>query len=236
MPRCPQCHLINPSMALACDCGHQFTGPDTSTPTIDRQRRRERFNAWLVDKSIALASAVIALCALVATIQQGYAVRQHQRLSMIPWLGFSFDHNEKGAGLTMDQSGPDSALFRTFEVFVDGVPQPHWNAVAGALGLPGGTRYDFSVPYPRTLFAPGRQAKIFWIAPGPAAEALRQQANRLSIVACYCSLYKECWRVTNTGIHEEVSTCSPFSPFIFGASPLPEPISRAPNPSIQPSP
>jgi hypothetical protein len=137
MPRCPQCHLINPSTALACDCGHQFTDPDTSTPTIDRQRRRERFKTWLVDKSIALASAVIALCALVATIQQGYAVRQHQRLSMIPWLGFSFDHNEKGAEWTMDRSGPGSALFQTFEVFVDGVPQPHWNAVAGALGLPG---------------------------------------------------------------------------------------------------
>src|SRR5262245_14208623 len=33
MLKCPECDLINPSTALTCDCGYQFTSQGWSTPS-----------------------------------------------------------------------------------------------------------------------------------------------------------------------------------------------------------
>jgi hypothetical protein len=107
---------------------------------------------------IALASVTIAIYALVISSFQVHAIRRHQRLSVIPWLGISFYYNEEGAGWVLDRSGTGPALLQTFEVFVDGIPQPHWLAAGYALSLPPPPNLEFTVPRSGTLLTPAIKA------------------------------------------------------------------------------
>ncbi len=203
---------------------------------IGLQTWRAYFAAWPAERWIALSSVVIALCALGTSIHQGYAIRHHQHLSVMPWLGLGFYYNEEGSGWILDRSGAGPALLQTFEVFVDKIAQPHWLAAGAALRLPTPPNFQFSVPRSGTLLMPGAADKIFWIAPGPGAEALQREANRLAIVACYCSLYEQCWRITNREGREEVRTCRPLGPIRFDAPPRPAIVSGTPSTSTRPGP
>jgi hypothetical protein len=170
--------------------------------------------AWSSAQWIALASIVIALVSLWFSMYQGSAIRQHQRMSMRPWLQIDFRHDTSGAGFVLARAGTGPALIRSFEVFVDGKPQSDWSAVRAALGLPDDQSYRFSLPIPGILYMPGSDLPLFWFEPSSASALLIERWVRLDIVVCYCSLYDECWRLVHSH-NDRVQSCTPLSNIQF---------------------
>ncbi len=176
---------------------------------------------WPVDRWIALSAVVISSCALIASIDQAYRIRLHQRLSVRPYIGLSFNHNEEGAGWIMTNQGLGPAFVRWFSVTVDGIRHPHWEGVRAALGLPSPTDFTFVAPSPATVVPPNIPWKIFWAEPGPSAPILVRNYNRLLIEICYCSFYGECELKTSEIDRPVRNSCKagPAPPFTAGPIP-----------------
>jgi hypothetical protein len=122
---------------------------------------------------IALCALVVSFCALTVTIWQGWTIREHQRLTVTPFMNISFYHsNEDGAGWILRAGGVGPAWLRTFEVFVDEKSQPHWGSAGAALGLSGLLDFDYTIPRAGLFYSPGGGGKIFWFKPGLVANAL----------------------------------------------------------------
>lgn len=69
------------------------------------------------------SSMVIAISALVLTVWQAYITRQHNKLSVSPYLT-TWSHTDGGNGhysIEIMNNGIGPALIKAFQVFVDGV-------------------------------------------------------------------------------------------------------------------
>jgi hypothetical protein len=150
----------------------------------------------------AIATAVIALVAVVISIIEARAARQHNRLSVRPHV--SVRHHLGGStgrlGITASNDGLGPALVNACVVEVDGTPMQEgegndngWNAALKALDLyqhkfaievvapngtipAGGTRWLLSAPFPpATAALPDQMKKAF---------------KRLDVRLSYQSMYR----------------------------------------------
>jgi hypothetical protein len=159
------------------------------------------------ETKVSLSSMAIALCALVFSVYQACEQRNFQKLSARPRLIVSFNYNNAGAGITFGNFGIGYAMLKSFEVLVDGKPQPNWEEMCRALGFgPTAPTYDFLVPSTDSVIKPDSSEKIFWIHEGPQAEELKLKIARIQIRSCYCSIYDECRQLlrTDSGKSESV--------------------------------
>ena len=160
-------------------------------------------------------AVLIAVCAVSLTAYQAHVINRTQHLSVLPYVGISFRQDEDGAGWTMTNWGVGPAKIRTFEVLVDGKPQPHWRAVGAALGLPRPARYESTVPSPGSIELPEITSQLFWIGRGPVSETLTRNRERVIVRLCYCSLFDDCWVVTDREGEPKRGSCeaAPAVPF-----------------------
>lgn len=141
--------------------------------------------SW-VDKS-ALAVAVLALLLTVCELRRS---RLHDMMSVRPHVTLSLKWNRGDAAqVVLSNNGLGPATIRTLEVLVDGKHQSNWVDVTRALHLPGPGVYAGGVDVLRA----GDDSRLYEIAPGPAADALVENWQRVEINWCYCSFYDECW-------------------------------------------
>jgi hypothetical protein len=165
------------------------------------------FMQWTTEKISSVVAMVLATTALAYSLYNGSELARrlqeqderfdrHLRLSVQPNMAFAFYYNKEGTGWTLHNSGAGPAILKWFAVTVDGKLQPDWDAFRAALGLPDHVRYEFSVPYADLVVPPVTdkiQGRIFWIPPGPEADALKHLNRRVGMQVCYCSYYSECW-------------------------------------------
>jgi hypothetical protein len=155
------------------------------------------------DRSIALASAAIALMALVATIWEGVETRRHNRLSVAPRLDFysvrstAPDHPENYVALENKGLGP--AIIKGFRMTIDdmrykGLGSRNMAILVKRLGLY--TRgIAFSSPELNDTFKPGESAKLLQVDPRKATPELLRRFNqaceRIKLEVEYESVYGE---------------------------------------------
>lgn len=148
------------------------------------------------------SSSIIALCALALTIWQAYVSRQHNKLSVLPYLT-TWSHNDVDKGLfSVDilNNGIGPALIKTFQVFVDGheVKGQDLEVIKKALKIlfP---NYQYSV-YNSYLSEGYMMApkeirsllNILFSQPSlPKPEEIEHATKRVRIVISYESIYKE---------------------------------------------
>jgi hypothetical protein len=169
-------------------------------------------------------SVVIAVLALSLSIYSAWQTRKTAHLSVRPYMVTSFYFNKDGAGFTHGNYGQGPAITRTFEVELDGQRVDSWDDLARKLDIHGG--YKFSVPRPGDILPPGKAdgdyAWIFWVPKEQPEdfEKLTSNENRVTIRTCYCSLYEDCWKVSNQIPElspEEVFACDrPFGELFKG--------------------
>ena len=141
----------------------------------------------------------------------------------MPRVGIAFYYNKDGAGWRLQTSGLGPTLFRTFEVFVDRIPQPNWKTTMNALRLQQDVfEFEHTTVRAEVLLKPDVSSKILWVANEQVAHALKREQSRVEIVCCYCSLYDECWRTTNRKGREleKVRKCKPLSNVEFDSPPI----------------
>jgi hypothetical protein len=175
---------------------------------------------WQPQMWISLSSALIALCALTFAIYQSLLQRQFLRLSVRPHMIISFNYDNDGAGFMFGNTGMGYGTIKTFEVLVDGRPQPNWQEVCRTLGFASSPAFEFLVPYPEEVLKPDSVHRSFWMPYGPEAEELKLKKERIFVKVCYCSVFDECWKVdSRSGLPERVNQC-PKPDIAFTAPPL----------------
>jgi hypothetical protein len=164
------------------------------------------------------APIVVALCALVVSVCELRDAREHEQLNSQPRLTYTYYYNEKGAGWTLANDGLGVARLRGFRMSVDSQPVTDFSELGPILGLPTPVPYHFTNPMVGERYPAGHENILYWVEPGDAATALRQRWTHLTIQACYCSLYGECWVFSSDGTldtpdgeHRRDDSCSPFS-------------------------
>jgi hypothetical protein len=157
---------------------------------------------------IPLAALFVSFCALVLSLHSGYEDRRHKRLSVHPNIGISFYFNDRGAGWRTVNNGLGPAVVKWFAFYVDGKPQTSWNTILRLLEIP---RDGFSllVPAVGQIKSVGSDSRLLWAEPGIAKDQLIKNQPRVLVEICYCSIYDDCWLVSDRIGSREPNACSP---------------------------
>ena len=149
-----------------------------------------------------ISSSVIALCALAITLWQAYVTREHNKLSVKPYIT-TWSHNQNQHGFySVDilNNGVGSALIKRFQIFVDGheIKGQALELVEKALGILF-SNYAYS-SYKAYLsegymMAPKENrnlVKIQFLGPNfPSPLEIEHATKRVRILIEYESIYKE---------------------------------------------
>ena len=169
---------------------------------------------WLRRLSHGWVGVVIALCALGGSLYNAYLDLQYKRLSSQPHLEISFYTTKDGAGWMLCNFGLGPAVVQWFAAYVDGKYQVRWHDIETILGGPGGP-FEVGTVVPGQYLLPGSiPGKLFWVSSPERSAIIAANWQRVRLEACYCSIYDECWKVTNAARSNEQMDCR-------GADPIP---------------
>jgi len=155
---------------------------------------------WPLDRIIALLAFLVSFAALGLAWRQTHLDYEHRKLSVRPRIYISFDYNNTGpnigAGWHLRNTGLGPAEIRSFAVVVDDITQSTWTTTFKALGLPP-VQYDQMMLHPGDFkIAQEPDTTLVWLR-GPAMQQLKAESRRVRIEVCYCSMYEECWTISN---------------------------------------
>ena len=156
---------------------------------------------------------IIALCALSLSIDQGIRNREHDRLTVRPYVHINFEDTvESGAIWKLTNSGLGPAIIKSFQILVDGNPCTNWACVLTKLQMANDTPPAVRVRaiYPGMIVEAKESMMLIQIMRGDFAADLfkNYKFRRVEIRTCYCSLYNECWQVgNNTRFPISVKSC-----------------------------
>lgn len=86
----------------------------------------------------ALAAIIASLVGLLALVVAGYtAYIQRQQVSAQVWPHLHIGNSSFPPAIYVQNQGVGPAIVRSVEVLVDGKPQPDWDHVFAAVGMPG---------------------------------------------------------------------------------------------------
>jgi hypothetical protein len=163
-------------------------------------------DAWL-----AICATFIALVGLFLSIWSAVQQREHDRLSVKPVISLYFTYDEtKGYGWWLSNEGLGPARVVWLKALVDGVPQKNWDDFLLALNVGRPATFVFGVPT-GAYYLPAAVVNMFSTKDESVAKQLRapETDRRVELQCCYCSLYDECWLVTNKRYSISQAKCNP---------------------------
>ena len=177
-------------------------------------------NSTGVSVFISACALFVSVLALGVAIDSARATREHNKLSVRPYIGLTYITNDQGAGWVLTSNGAGPAIVNAFEATVDGKPVQTWEAVLEALGIVlQNKKFQFSIPMPG-INLPSRTDPyvLLWVNPEDRTALLKNFA-RVHLKLVYCSLYDECWeRTSSTAQLEPISAPKRKPTLSFGAS------------------
>lgn len=175
---------------------------------------------------LAAAGIFTGAVALYAALNEADAVRKQQQAMVWPdvLVGSSFRPEPAPGGgapvqaysLIVVNSGIGPAQIRGVRITVDGQAQPRWRAVLAALDE-SPPDYSYDLMSGRTLLS-GQRVEVLTVADDTIARSLRTKINdqsRLTIEACYCSVFEDCWTVGFFTRPEPVNACPDYGDAAF---------------------
>jgi hypothetical protein len=158
------------------------------------------------DNFIAICAGVVALCALGVSLWQGWTMRQHNKLSVKPFLSFriSVSKSKDEMGVRIYNSGLGPAIIKQLIVYVDKKPYTikgyeDWKTAGGAAKIFDRT-IRFSTFAEKEAVRAGESLPIIsypkegWTEKG--LECFPDALSRIRIKIIYASAYKEIFEVT----------------------------------------
>jgi hypothetical protein len=165
------------------------------------------------DGLAAVLASLIGFLALGVSGYTAYVQRQQVRAQVWPYLILS--NYDTDRSLNVFNKGVGPAILRTARVRIDGKPQPDWNHVLDALGIPKPRKYWLSTIHVNVL-SPGDHTAIISFEDEAVYRAFRDAAlARMQTDLCYCSTLGECWAYSdsifgNAPKVESVPECRPW--------------------------
>lgn len=153
------------------------------TPSLTRRR-------WASINAIRTRTMVVSICALAATLWQGYAIQKHNRLMVQPILDTELNIELDGNWILLVQnSGLGPARVTSVDLRVDGKPVPDLRTAARTLGLDSSCIGTGSLVH----FYRVNQRQMVLSSAGPDCHRSPQEVEsllrRLSVTLHYESLY-----------------------------------------------
>ena len=114
-------------------------GPSALTGKDEASVRKSRLQRCMTCFGINWPGVVATFALLVSLLaynesrSSGAATRLHNRLSVRPYMGLSFEANENGAGVIQITSCLGPGIVNTFDVTVDGKPVKTWEETLRAI-------------------------------------------------------------------------------------------------------
>lgn len=145
---------------------------------------------WASIKAIRTRTMVVSVCALAATLWQGYTTQKHNRLMVQPILDTELNIELDGNWILLVQnSGLGPARVTSVDLRVDGKPVPDLGSAARALGLDSSCVGTGSLVH----FYRVNQRQMVLSSAGPNCHRSPQQVTalleRLAVTLQYESLY-----------------------------------------------
>ena len=167
------------------------------------------FGAWIrrPESFIGICAVIVSVVAVAVAAYEASIQREWQRAAVWPHvqLGRSFYYTDANAlpdarewtlTLNAENVGVGPAHVRDFHVMVDGKPQATWaSAMQTLLGRKVEIRYGQSTIL-GTILPAERNIQMFQYVSQPHAEKLYAEMGRLDFVACFCSVFDQCWETS----------------------------------------
>lgn len=159
----------------------------------------EKPSRWRSSESkISLIALVLSVVAVLTSIIEVTFIRQELRSEAWPYISLNARYNSDGFALTITNKGVGPAKVRSVALLYDGkVIEDIDQLIIDTVGEENAFSYDLygiRNPAPGVMSA-GEQIELFTV---PWERRSRLFLNNLSgdltVKACYCSVYDECWR------------------------------------------
>jgi hypothetical protein len=174
-------------------------------------RERPRGDARRWDAVAAVVAALIGFLALLVSGYTAYVQRQQVRAQVWPYLILS--NYDTDRSLNVFNKGVGPAILRTARVRIDGHPQPDWDHVLDALGVPKPREHYISTIHTIVL-SPNDRVAIVSFDDDTVYRTFRDAAlKRMQTDLCYCSTLGDCWTYADS---------------IFGNAPKVDPVAECP--------
>lgn len=149
-------------------------------PPVDRRHRWDAFGV--------IIASLVGLLALLVSGYTAWIQRQQVRAQVWPHLTVAYQ--DSGYKLTVFNKGMGPAIVRSVRVTVDGKPQPDWERVLGALGLPVADYGHSTIA--GTVLGPGDALSVVVFPDEPAYARFRRAMSAHGLMdICYCSTLDE---------------------------------------------
>jgi hypothetical protein len=178
---------------------------------------RPRITASMIT---ALAAGIVSLSALSVSIYEAYLMREQQAASVLPIIDFWAAYNYgEGYSLNLANKGLGPAFIKHIGVDVDDSSSHTWNDVL--VKMTGRQIAHNESALIGSVLAPGETGTMLAITGAEDGTEVWQQAQRVTLRVCYCSVFGDCWTTTvkelNTGKprSEEITACASGDQVIF---------------------
>jgi hypothetical protein len=203
-------------------------------PEQESHHEAHRTGHHLADRIVAFSAIFISVCSLALAIHHGHTMERLVEANSRPFLEFDTNNAQirpsgevvREFSATISNPGTGSARIERFSIALDNTVVTDWRealqrlkgeAVAKQLmpdgALPAG-ELTYSTVAPGYLKGGGEQTIVRWLRSDSNAvmwdylDAARQ-AGRITLQACYCSMFDECWIVRSAAFRPTpVAQCS----------------------------
>ena len=165
---------------------------------------------------VGISAVIIGLCALGVSLYETSLMRSEQRAAVMPILELarSYSYSEEDSSknrlsLIVQNVGIGPARVVDFRVTVDGEPVATWDAAFRALaGVEERVAYSMSTINGRTI-PPDKTITMFSLSDLEHLDTILGDFERLDFMACYCSIFDECWttKMSTFGASEPAASC-----------------------------
>jgi len=167
---------------------------------------------------VGVSAVIIGICALGVSLYETSLMREEQRAAVMPLLELSRSYNLQTDDTSTEKSrlwlqaqnvGIGPARVASFQVTVDGKPQPTWDAAMRELiGHDSPISYGQSTMSGRTI-PPDRLVTMMDLDDDELTERILIEFDRLDFEACFCSIFDECWTTSYSdfGATNQVESC-----------------------------
>lgn len=165
---------------------------------------------------VGISAVVIGLCALGVSLYETSLMRSEQRAAVVPILELGRSYNVSATNPSRNRLsfiaqnvGIGPARVVDFRVTIDGDSYPTWDAAMRELADTNDrVAYSLSTMTGRTI-PPDRTIEMFNLSDLEHLGAILEDFERMEFVACYCSVFDECWTttMTNFGVSVPADGC-----------------------------
>lgn len=145
----------------------------------------------------SLLAVMLSIAALGVSILETNTVRQAAKVEAWPFIAIGDQYNGQGFGYEMENKGVGPARIRWIELAYRGKRVEDIDQlIIDVLGEEDAFSYDRyrASTQARRVVSPREVVNLFSVDWDPASRRLSNAlAPALSIRACYCSIYDECW-------------------------------------------